>query len=117
MVRTQAALRQLAGRVVLIGESPHFHFDPPECLATKDRIEDCTVPRWRLLSAPYQALERRSTSQTGIDLIPTIPWLCQGESCALVLDNYLVYRNSGHLTATIATALSQQLAWAFDHTP
>jgi peptidoglycan/LPS O-acetylase OafA/YrhL len=114
MLRTLAALRALAQRVVLIGESPHFHFDPPRCLATAGRIEACTVPRRRIVSAAYAALERSTTEATGTDLIPTIPWLCQKESCPLILGDYLVYRNNGHLTATITTVLAQQLSWAFD---
>jgi hypothetical protein len=34
-----------------------------------------------------------------------------------VLDHYLVYRNPGHLTATITTVLAPQFRWALDHTP
>jgi len=117
MTRTLLALRQVAGRVVLIGESPHFAFDPPECLAENHRIEDCTIPESQLVNTAYQALERQTTSRTGVDLIPTIPWLCQEESCPLVLNDYLVYRNQGHLTATITTALAPQLSWALDHRP
>jgi peptidoglycan/LPS O-acetylase OafA/YrhL len=117
MVDALRALRALADRVVLIGESPHFHFDPPRCLATEGRVEACTVPRRQLVSAAYESLEERATTATGADLIPTIPWLCQKESCPLILGDYLVYRNNGHLTATITTVLAQQLSWAFDHLP
>jgi peptidoglycan/LPS O-acetylase OafA/YrhL len=115
MVRTLTALRALTDRVVVIGESPHFHFDPPRCLATEGRIEPCSRPRNELVSARYEALERHTTAATGTDLIPTIPWLCRDDTCPLILGDYLVYRNNGHLTATITTVLAQQLSWAFDH--
>jgi peptidoglycan/LPS O-acetylase OafA/YrhL len=117
MLRTLTALRGLTERVVLIGESPHFHFDPPRCLATEGRVEACTVPRRRLVSSAYEELEHRTTAASGADLIPTIPWLCRADSCPLILGDYLVYRNNGHLTATITTVLAQQLSWAFDHLP
>jgi hypothetical protein len=117
MLRTLTALRGLTERVVLIGESPHFHFDPPRCLATEGRVEACTVPRRRLVSSAYEELEHRTTAASGAHLIPTIPWLCRADSCPLILGDYLVYRNNGHLTATITTVLAQQLSWAFDHLP
>ncbi len=33
------------------------------------------------------------------------------------MDHYLVYRNPGHLTATIATVLAPQMRWAIEGLP
>ncbi|MEP6468463.1 MAG: acyltransferase family protein [Chloroflexota bacterium] len=108
-------LRQSSDRVVLIGETPHFRDDPLECLAVQGVVEECAEPRAALVSTAYQRLEESAARAAGADLVKPIDWLCQKNTCALILDHYLVYRNPGHLTATITTVLAPQLRWALDH--
>jgi peptidoglycan/LPS O-acetylase OafA/YrhL len=112
-----ARLRQSADRVILFGETPHQLTDPVECLADHDLIEDCPVPRTEVVDTDYQALETRAAHAAGADLITTTDWLCTQGACPLVMGDYLVYRDPGHVTATIATVLAPQLRWAFDHLP
>ncbi|HEY8178807.1 MAG TPA: acyltransferase family protein, partial [Candidatus Limnocylindria bacterium] len=112
-----AVLDDLAGsadRVILIGETPHYPEDPVECLATHDLIEACIAPRSRMVSSRYQQLERTAAEAAGAALIEPIDWLCQERTCAPVMDHYLVYRNPGHLTATITTVLASQMRWAIE---
>ena len=114
-VRMLDEVKQRTGRIVLMGETPHHPHDPLECLATHDLIEDCSVPRSTLVSRSYQALERDAARETDVQLIDPISWLCQEATCALVMDHYLVYRNPGHLTATIVAVLAPQMRWELDH--
>jgi peptidoglycan/LPS O-acetylase OafA/YrhL len=117
MVRTLLRLRGMSDRVILIGESPTNRGDPVECLAVHERIQDCQAPRHQVVNARYQAIERSAAREAGIQLIPTIPWLCTDDVCPLVLDHYLVYRNTSHLTGTMSAALAPYLRWAIDHPP
>ena len=108
-------VQQETDRVVLLGETPHHPSDPLECLATRGLIEECTVPREELVNARYQSIERDAARESGVQLIEPVDWLCQRTTCALVFDSYLVYRNPGHLTATIVAVLAPQLRWEIDH--
>jgi SGNH domain-containing protein len=108
-------LQRASDRVILLGEPPHHRTDPLECLATSERIEACAVPRSSIVDGPYQELERAAARETEVQLVEPIDWLCQETTCPLVFDHYLVYRNPGHLTATIVTVLAPQLRWELDH--
>ena len=108
-------MEQASERVVLLGDTPYHPTDPLDCLATNERIEACAVPRSSIVSGPYQELERAAARETGVQLVEPIDWLCPDTTCPLVFDHYLVYRNPGHLTATIVTVLAPQLRWEIDH--
>jgi hypothetical protein len=108
-------LQESSDRVILIGESPHMDRDPLECLASEELIETCTPTRAVAAPTPYQNLERASAEQAGVEFIPTVDWLCNDTVCPLVIGDYLVYRNQGHLTATVTAALAPQLLWAMEH--
>ena len=108
-------LQESSDRVILIGESPHVDRDPLECLASEPLLETCTPTRAVAAPTPYQNLERASAAQAGVEFIPTVDWLCNDAVCPLVIGDYLVYRNQGHLTATMTAALAPQLLWAMEH--
>ena len=108
-------LEAMSPRVVVIGESPHMPTDPLECIARHSRLEDCEAPFSQAVQAEYRAMERAATQQAGVQLIDTVDWICPDGRCPLVLGGYLVYRNRGHLTATMTAALAPQLQWALQH--
>jgi peptidoglycan/LPS O-acetylase OafA/YrhL len=115
LVNVLGRVRQASERVVLLGDTPYHPTDPLECLATNERIEACAVPRSSIVDGDYQELERAAALETGVQLVEPTDWLCQETTCPLVFDHYLVYRNPGHLTATIVTVLAPQLRWEIDH--
>ena len=108
-------LQENSDRVILIGETPHIGTDPVECLASEELLEACTPSRTAAVAAAYQDLEEASARQAGVEFIPTVDWLCTDAVCPLVLGDFLVYRNRGHLTATVTAALAPHLLWALEH--
>jgi peptidoglycan/LPS O-acetylase OafA/YrhL len=114
-VETLRRLETMSRRVVVIGETPHMPEDPLECIARHQRLEDCEVPFGVAVHEEYRAMERAAAAEAGVQLIDTIEWVCPGDRCPLVLGDYLVYRNPGHLTATMTAALAPQLQWALEH--
>jgi peptidoglycan/LPS O-acetylase OafA/YrhL len=110
-------LQESSDRVILIGETPHIDRDPVECLASEGLLEMCTPTRAVAAPTPYQNLERASAAQAGVEFISTVDWLCDDAVCPLVIGDFLVYRNQGHLTATVTAALAPQLLWAMEQSP
>jgi peptidoglycan/LPS O-acetylase OafA/YrhL len=117
MISVLERLKEDTTRLIVIGMTPRHASDPLECLAQNDLIQDCLAPRSELVDTKYLALEADAAHRAGADLISTTEWLCQPSTCALVMGRYLVYRDKGHLTATIATVLAPQFRWALDHLP
>jgi peptidoglycan/LPS O-acetylase OafA/YrhL len=119
MVDILRAVRERSERTILIGDNPHLLHGQLPCLETTSRIEDCLATRDELFNERNAAVERAAAQEAGAELVPTVDWICPDGTpegtCALVMDHYLVFRDRGHLTATITTVLAPQLRWAIDH--
>jgi hypothetical protein len=107
-------MTDVAGRVIVLADTPRLDYDPAECLATNAGIEGCEVEREHMVDAAYQELEAVAAAQAGAGLISATDWLCFEEDCPLVRGPYLVYRDRHHLTATFAARLSARLGAAID---
>ncbi len=117
LVDTLTETRRSSGAVVLLGESPHHDDDPLECLAASSAIESCTPLRSEVVNRAYEKLEASAAADARVDYLRTTDWLCHDGACPLVMDNVLVYRDPGHLTATITAALAPRLLWELDRLP
>ena len=115
MIQVLRQLKASAERVIVMEETPHHPSDPLECLAANERIEECLSPLSQLIDPAYRELEASVVATAGVELFPTLDWLCQQTTCTPVMGNYIVYRNPGHLTATIALTLAPHLNWQLDH--
>jgi peptidoglycan/LPS O-acetylase OafA/YrhL len=117
LVETLTQTRRASSTVVLIGDSPHLDDDPLDCLATSAVVESCTPPRVEVVNRAYEALEASVVQETRVGYFHAADWLCPDGACPLVMDNLLVYRDRGHLTATITEALAPRLLWELDRLP
>jgi peptidoglycan/LPS O-acetylase OafA/YrhL len=117
LVDTLTAAGRSSSSVVLIGESPHQDGDPLDCLATSPVVESCTPSRAEVVNARYERLEASAAAEAGASYLRTTDWLCGDDACPLVMDNLVVYRDPGHLTATITEALAPRLLWELDRLP
>jgi hypothetical protein len=52
------------------------------------------------------AQEEAVAAATGSGYINTRPWFCYDSTCAVIVDNNLVYRDDNHITATYASWLT-----------
>jgi peptidoglycan/LPS O-acetylase OafA/YrhL len=108
--KTLATLHQSAANVVLIGDTPRSTADPPSCLS--QHLSDataCAVSYADAVDAVQVALQAHAASATGTDFIDPTPWVCSTDPCPAVFGRFLVYRDQGHLTATYARGLANEL--------
>ena len=100
--------------VIVIADTPRVGYDPAECLATSEGIEDCDVSRERMVDEAYAELEAEAVTTAGAGLVSAADWICFEKDCPLVRGDLLTYRDSHHLSATFAARLAERLGVAFD---
>ena len=101
------AIRQLGAQVMVFGPIPKPPFDVPGCLSA--HLTDataCTVPLGVGINASGMAAEKSVVTQNGGSYVDTEPWFCTTSTCAVMVDNLVVYRDDNHLTQTYASFLT-----------
>jgi peptidoglycan/LPS O-acetylase OafA/YrhL len=101
-----AALRAAAGQVVFIADTPRHLTNPLNCLARQLRLDACPGRRAELVDQAYLALERDLAAEAGAAFVSSPDLLCDATACPLVMGNVLVYRDTNHVTATLARELA-----------
>jgi peptidoglycan/LPS O-acetylase OafA/YrhL len=108
-----ASLRRLSGsadRVALIGDTPRSKFDPPVCLSKHlDDVLACTTPSRRSFDVKRTAADQELAAAAGVTFVDPTAWVCPTEPCPVVIGNYLVFRDSHHMTTPFATALARRM--------
>lgn len=108
---TLERLRSLADAVVLIGDTPKFEDDPPECLATHlDAILECAEPRASMVDETWRQTEAALAQSAGVSFVDPTDWACPTDPCSPVVGRYLVYRDTHHLATPYVIALRERLA-------
>ncbi len=108
-VSTFERLRTMADRVALIRDVPKNQGDPGTCL-TAGKVDLGTC-----MFKPLPSQEADSdvavdaAIRTGTDHVDPRPWLCWRQHCAVVVGDTLTYRDQGHLSATYAGELGDDL--------
>jgi peptidoglycan/LPS O-acetylase OafA/YrhL len=104
-------LRPLAGAVALIGDTPKFDADPPDCLSQHlDDVLACAEPRARTVDAAWLDVEAALAVEAGVTLVDPTAWACPTDPCPVVIGRYLVFRDQHHLATPFVTALRTKLA-------
>jgi peptidoglycan/LPS O-acetylase OafA/YrhL len=113
LAQTLQRLRPLAGAVALIGDTPKFSLDPPDCLSQHlDHVLACAEPRAQAVDAAWLGVEAGLTSKAGATFVDPTAWVCPTDPCPVVIGHYLVFRDQHHLATPFATALRGRLAAA-----
>ena len=113
LVQTLQRLRPLAGAVALIGDTPKFKRDPPECLSQHlDHVLECAEPRAQALDVAWTLVEAGIAGQAHATFVDPTDWACPTDPCPVVIGHYLVFRDTHHLATPFVTALRQRLAAA-----
>jgi peptidoglycan/LPS O-acetylase OafA/YrhL len=102
-------LRATGAQVVLMGDVPYPQTGlVPDCLSAHltDAVA-CTMPK----QYPYYnpsgvGQEEAVAAAAGAGYINTQPWFCYDLTCAVIVNNILVYRDDNHITATYASWLT-----------
>ena len=103
--KSLAALRGVAKRVYLLGDTPGHSEAVPDCLARGDAAR-CATPLATATNADHQALDADSASAVGATYVPTTRWFCTDRSCPALVDDKVTDFDTNHMTATYATYLS-----------
>jgi hypothetical protein len=101
-------LREAARKVVVIADVPIPPWDVPDCVAgvTRD-FARCAFPRAAAVARSHRI--RDAVAHAGVAVIDPTDQLCRATVCPAVTGDVLVYRRSGHLTATYAATLAPWL--------
>jgi hypothetical protein len=113
LARTIAALPS-ESRVLVLGDTPRLAIDPIPCLKRSRTISRCETPRSRTILDGHDATERTTAEAAGASFATPRPLVCPYDPCPLVIGRMLVWRNRGHLTATISRALARGIGRRID---
>ncbi|MEA2311223.1 MAG: hypothetical protein QOE28_1191 [Solirubrobacteraceae bacterium] len=103
-------LRAAVPQVVAIGDVPRPPWDVPDCVSREMRdLRRCAFPRDAAVAAA-RVLQAGAARAPGVRLLDPASVLCLADLCPAVIGDVLVYRNSGHITATFAETMAGWLA-------
>ncbi len=109
--QTLDRLGPLADRLILIGDTPKFDADPPDCLSAHlDDVLACAEPRAAMIDETWLATEAAIAHEYGAGFIDPTGWACPTDPCTAVVGRYLVYRDRHHLATPYVIALRERLA-------
>ncbi len=102
-------LRATGAQVVLMGDVPYPQSGlVPNCLS--GHLTDataCTMPKqYPYFNPSGVGQEEAAATAAGAGYVDTQPWFCAGTSCAVIVNNILVYRDDNHITDTYARWLT-----------
>jgi peptidoglycan/LPS O-acetylase OafA/YrhL len=113
LAQTLRRLLPLATAVVLIGDTPKFDADPPDCLSQHlDHVLACAEPRAQVVDLAWLAVEEGLAAQAGATFVDPTAWACPTDPCPVVIGRYLVFRDQHHLATPFVTALRAKLVAA-----
>ena len=108
--RTLARLRAMARRVVVLIDPPRPPFDIPSCVSEAMRaLRRCAFARGPAV-ARARATRDAVGRLPGVRVIDGVNRFCLARLCPAVIGNVIVYRNTGHITASYMRTLSPWLA-------
>ncbi len=113
LAQTLERLRPLATAVALIGDTPKFDEDPPDCLSQHlDHVLACAEPRTQTVDTAWLGVEAGLAAQANASFVDPTEWACPTDPCPVVIGRYLVFRDQHHLATPFVTALRGRLAAA-----
>jgi hypothetical protein len=113
IAKSLARLVSTSDHVALIGDTPRSKVDPPVCLSKHlDDVLACATPSKSAIDAKRTAADQALAEAAGATFVDPTPWVCPSEPCPVVIGNYLIFRDSHHLTTPFSTALSRRMLTA-----
>ena len=104
-----ARLRAAAGRVAVLTDVPRPPKDIPSCVSGAMRhLRRCAFARGPALANAF-AIRDAAARVPGIETVDATDRFCLPDLCPAVVGDVLVYRNSGHITASYMKTLGPWL--------
>ena len=96
--------------VAVLADVPHDPETPAVCLSDElENAGECATPISSAFDPRIVRAERAAAEATGADYLDLTPYLCNDETCPVIIGDLLVYRDGHHLTATFSTKLAPPL--------
>ncbi len=103
-------LRRSARRVVVLRDTPRPSLDIPDCVSeAMDDLRRCAFPRGRA-TRRAGIVSAAAEDVKDVRVVDPTDGFCLEDLCPAVIGDVLVYRNSGHITATYMKTLGPWLA-------
>ena len=110
-------LRAIATKVVVVSDPPRPRIDIPDCVSESlHELRKCAFPREPAI-AKAQLVSAAARRVRGVLVLDPTDQYCLADLCPGVIGNVLVYRNSGHVTATFARTLAPWFGRRLPRTP
>ncbi len=103
-------LQRIPGRVAILVDTPYAGRDIPACLSEHpSNVEACGIPHSVAFTDHLGALETVAAKASGAARLDLTKRICIGDPCSVVVNDRIVFRDIGHLTATFARSLAPAL--------
>jgi peptidoglycan/LPS O-acetylase OafA/YrhL len=114
--RTMDQLTKAGIAVLLVGDTPRPGFDVPDCLARTVWTGSGHCGPFPLSSSlngsVFRAQEEAARNFQRVALLDLNSQICTGESCDVMRNGIIIYRDNDHVTASFARSLAPLLASA-----
>jgi peptidoglycan/LPS O-acetylase OafA/YrhL len=99
-------LQQRGMKIVVFRDTPVMNAEIPDCVSSfNGRLESCSRPREAALRR-FDPILLAAARTPGVEVIDMTDAICGPDTCAPVVGNVLVYRDSHHLTASYARTIA-----------
>jgi peptidoglycan/LPS O-acetylase OafA/YrhL len=106
---------RIPGSTMIIVDTPYAKRDVPGCLsAHQDEVEACAIPHKIAFVDHFGDVEATAAKTAGAGLIDLTARICVDDPCSVVVNDRIVYRDVGHLTATFSRSLAPALGAAIE---
>jgi peptidoglycan/LPS O-acetylase OafA/YrhL len=107
-------LRAAVPEVAVLTDAPRPPLDVPDCVSrSMKRLRRCAFPRDEAVAAA-QTVKAGAARAAGVRILDPTDEFCLADLCPAVIGDVLVYRNSGHVTASYVETLT---GWLGRHLP
>jgi SGNH domain-containing protein len=106
-------LKQVAGRVIVIGDIPYWNKEPSDCLTSHaDDARQCSMLRSDAELVSHNQMEKRVAGENGATYIDTVHWQCTDTVCPAVIAGFNTRRDKDHISLGFSFWLRGVLATA-----
>ncbi len=110
MATTLKIIKAVSSNTVMLSDTPISTSTFPECLiGSPTSIQACSTPVATAIDIKWLTVEKNLAQSQNIIWVNPTEWICNTDPCSPIMDNYLIYRDGGHLTASFATRLEKPL--------
>lgn len=96
--------------IAVIADTPHFDATPALCLDKNlNSADECSISPAEAIDMSFAAADEESSAVIGATYVDLTGYFCTTESCGVIVDSTLVYRDSHHITVEYSRLLSEVL--------